>query len=59
MKIIDLKKLFCKHEEIIWDKTKIMSYPEIYHGVCKNVVKNVVKLVKMGKLFGIKKYDRR
>ena len=39
MKIIDLKKLFCKHEEIVWDKTKTMSYPEIYHGVCKKCSK--------------------
>ena len=50
MKIIDLKKLFCKHEEIVWDKTKTMSYPEIYHGVCKKCGKKCSKISKNGEI---------
>lgn len=51
MKIInDLKQVFCKHEDIIWDKVRTMSYPEVYRGICKNCGKKCNKIGKDGKI---------
>ena len=42
MKIIDdLKQVFCKHEDIIWDKVRTMSYPEVYDEKLKTAIKNI------------------
>ena len=50
MKTINLKQLFCKHEEIIWSKVRTMSYPEVYRGVCKKCGKKCNKIGKDGEI---------